>query len=327
MPKTALITGGTGLLGREVVKAFKRAGWMAIGTGLTRANPPDILMLDLLQEEDIEKVLSDAKPDVVVHCAANRFPDQCTKDPTQARSLNATSTSHLAAHCHAKNVLLIYISTDYVFSGAPGEAPYRPSSPPSPTNVYGQTKREGEETVLQQAPYAGGKGLAVVLRVPILYGHIGDEDPSAGAVNVLVKQIWKSQYGQKIKMDHYAQRYPTATEDVARICVDVSKLYLEKQRVDQAEHLPRILHFSAEERMTKWEMCEVLAEILGLPLGGVEAWDPSRDDVEKSERGEEVTVRPYDCHLDTGVLKELEVDVTAMSFKDWWKRELLGNKR
>jgi len=259
--------------------------------------------------------------------AANRFPDQCSKDPTQARSLNATSTSHLAAHCHAKNILLIYISTDYVFSGAPAEASYQPSSSPSPTNVYGQTKREGEEAVLQQAPYADNKGLGVVLRVPILYGHVGDEDPSAGAVNVLVKQIWKSQYGQKIKMDHYAQRYPTATEDVARICVDVSKLYLEKQSAGQAENMPRILHFSAEERMTKWEMCEVLAEILGLPLEGMEAWDPSKEDVEKKERREEVTVRPYDCHLDTSVLKELGVDVTAMSFKDWWKRELLGNKR
>ncbi|KAK3080795.1 hypothetical protein LTS18_013029, partial [Coniosporium uncinatum] len=71
----------------------------------------------------------------------------------------------------------------------------------------------------------------------------------------------------------------------------------------------------------------VLAEILGLPLEGMKAWDPSKEDAEKSERGEEVTVRPYDCHLDTSVLKELGVDVTAMSFKEWWKRELLGNKR
>jgi len=166
-----------------------------------------------------------------------------------------------------------------------------------------------------------------VLRVPILYGHVGDEDPSAGAVNVLVKQIWKSQYGAKIEMDHYAQRYPTATEDVARVCVEVSELYMEKRKAGQAERLPRILHFSAEERMTKWEMCEVLAEILGLPLQGMEARDASREVEEKKEMGGEATVRPYDCHLDTGVLKHLGVDVTTMNFKDWWKRELLGNKR
>ncbi|KAF1986518.1 NAD(P)-binding protein [Aulographum hederae CBS 113979] len=321
MTQTALITGGTGLLGRDVVKEFKRRGWNVVGTGLSRADPPSIVKLDLLNSEEIENTLDDVKPDVVVHCAANRSPDSCTSNPDLARSLNATSTSHIARLCHARSILLLYISTDYVFSGRKGEAPYKPDSATSPPNVYGATKLEGEQEVLKEAPAAEGRGLGVVLRVPVLYGSVsGDDDPSVGAVNVLVPAVWKAQE-QTVKTDHYAVRYPTATEDVARVCFDVSTLYLQKLEEGKAKELPTILQFSAEQKMTKYEMCEVLGEILGLPTDGLERHDPSLKD--KEGQG---TARPYDCHLDTGVLKELGISLQTVDFAAWWRRELRATR-
>jgi len=59
--KTALITGATGLLGRQVVKAFQRKGWDVVGTGFTRASPPTILKLDLGSEAEVAKVLGEVK--------------------------------------------------------------------------------------------------------------------------------------------------------------------------------------------------------------------------------------------------------------------------
>ena len=56
MAKTALITGASGLLGRKVLQAFERAGWNAVGTGLSRAAPP-ILKVDLLDQIAIESTL------------------------------------------------------------------------------------------------------------------------------------------------------------------------------------------------------------------------------------------------------------------------------
>lgn len=61
MSKTALVTGATGLLGRQVVKAFEEADWKVVGTGWTRANPPSILKVDLQDEAEIKRVLDEVK--------------------------------------------------------------------------------------------------------------------------------------------------------------------------------------------------------------------------------------------------------------------------
>lgn len=149
--------------------------------------------------------------------AANRFPDKVDKDPEGTRALNVLATRSLAKLCAERTVLLIYISTDYVFSGKEGEAPYEADAPTGPTNLYGQTKLDGEHAVLEEYEAAGKEGLGLVLRVPVLYGSA--EMPSESAVNVLMDVVWKAQEdGPKIKMDHWAQRYPTNTEDVGRVC-------------------------------------------------------------------------------------------------------------
>ena len=61
------------------------------------------------------------------------------------------------------------------------------------------------------------KGWGVVLRVPVLYGEA--ESPAESAVNVLMDSVWKAQEKDAaVKMDHWALRYPTNTEDVGRVC-------------------------------------------------------------------------------------------------------------
>jgi S-adenosylmethionine synthetase len=61
MPKSVLVTGATGLLGRQVVIAFQREGWTVTGTGYTRAKPPSILKVDLGSQPEITKVLDEVK--------------------------------------------------------------------------------------------------------------------------------------------------------------------------------------------------------------------------------------------------------------------------
>jgi len=156
------------------------------------------------------------RPQVVVHCAANRFPDKVDKDPEGTRLINIEASRSLASLCATRGIFLIYISTDYVFAGRPGDAPYEADAATGPTNLYGQTKLDGEDAILGAFKAAGKEGLGVVLRVPVLYGPADKNAESA--VNVLMDAVLKAQGGAKVSMDHWALRYPTNTEDVARVC-------------------------------------------------------------------------------------------------------------
>ncbi|ROT39225.1 RmlD substrate binding domain-containing protein [Sodiomyces alkalinus F11] len=309
--RTALITGSTGLLGRQVVKAFEFRGWNVKGTGYSRADGVSILKVDLGKASEVEKVLDETKPQVVVHCAAQRFPDKVDKDPEASKALNVEATRSLAKLCAARDILLIYISTDYVFSGKPGEAPYETDATPGPTNLYGQTKLDGELAVFHEYKQANKEGLGIALRVPVLYGKA--EMPAESAVNVLMDTVWKAQEADgKMKMDHWAIRYPTNTEDVGRVCHDVANKYLDS--TDKSS-LPRILQFSSEDSMTKYEICRTFADIMGLSMDRIVANSEGNDPNASVQR-------PYDCHLSTKALKDLGIDVSTNDFVGWWRREV-----
>lgn len=109
----------------------------------------------------------------------------------------------LAQETKSRGIFLVYISTDYVFNGKPGAAPYDADHPPSPPNFYGETKLAGEQAVLGASP----DGRAVVLRVPVLYGEV--EENKESAVNVLMDVVWNKGQKESVEMDHWSIRYPT----------------------------------------------------------------------------------------------------------------------
>ncbi|ETI24726.1 dTDP-4-dehydrorhamnose reductase [Cladophialophora carrionii CBS 160.54] len=301
---SALITGASGFLGRQVLKTLSDSGWEATGTGFSRASGP-IRKVDIQDAEAVTQLFDQVKPQVVVHCAADRQPDSCTKNPEAARKLNVTATELLASRAAAHGAFLIYISTDYVFPGVQGQAPYKTTDRPDPPNVYGQTKLDGETAVLKH------ESGTVVLRVPVLYGPTEPKENNAeSAVNVLMDSLWKSQK-EKVKMDDWAIRYPTNIEDVARVCLDIAKLYTSSSH---PERLPRVLQFSSEDRMTKYEIVQKFAEIMGLPIDGIVA------DKDGGKPGPDGTLRPYDCHLDTSELQALGIDIGTVDFVAWWRR-------
>ena len=239
--------------------------------------------------------------------AANRFPDKCDADPDAARALNVDATKTLACATSSRNILLIYISTDYVFSGKPGEAPYEADSPTHPANHYGQTKRDGEMAVLEETRKTR---LGVILRVPVLYGHA--EESQESAVNALLDAVWKVQEkGVTVQMDDWAQRYPTNTEDVGRVCQDIATYYLQVGDLRSRAELPSVLQFSSPDRFTKYEICQLFAEILGLPLDGILANKTGNDP-------KAITQRPYDTHLSSKLLEDLGIQTWTQDFKAWW---------
>ncbi|CAI4213842.1 unnamed protein product [Parascedosporium putredinis] len=315
MTQTAFVTGATGLLGRQIVKRFQDPGrdWTVKGSGLSRADGATVLRVDLGKEAEVEASLDSVKPQVVVHSAANRFPDKVDKDPEGTRALNIAATRTLARLCAARSILLIYISTDYVFAGREGEAPTRPTPCPRPRTCTGDEAR-GEKAALEEFKAAGKQGWGVVLRVPVLYGAA--EVPEESAVNVLLNAVWAGQQGKQTKMDNWSVRYPTNTEDVARVVADVATKYL---ATEDKSALPRILQFSSEERTTKYQICELFARIMGLPTDNIVRADEGNDPNASVQR-------PYDCHLSTKALKDLGIKVDAVPFEEWWRSELRFRK-
>lgn len=151
-------------------------------------------------------------------------------------------------------------------------------------------------------------GLGVIFRVPVLYGPT-QEGNKESAVNTLVDSVQKAQ-NEKVVMDDWSIRYPTNTEDVARVCVDISEKFA-RASDGERQRMQKILQFSSEDRYTKYEICELLAEVMTLPMGKMEANKEGNDPNAKVQR-------PYDCHLSTKALQELGIGVQTQDFKGWW---------
>ena len=87
-------------------------------------------------------------PDVIVNAAAHTAVDKAESEPELVRLINALAPARLAAEAKLCNAWLIHYSTDYVFDGA-GNLRWLENDATAPLGVYGATKLEGEQLILQ----------------------------------------------------------------------------------------------------------------------------------------------------------------------------------
>jgi len=277
-----LVTGATGLLGRQVLRACRSVpGWDVVGTAFRRV-VPGLERVDLSHPAAARDLLDRFVPDIIIHAAAERRPDVSEKDPEGTQRLNVGATATLAHWAAARGAFVIYISSDYVFDGT--TPPYAPDSPTCPVNAYGRSKLDGERAV-----FAAGAE-AVSLRVPILYGEV--EELGESPVTVIAKNMLNAAPGERLAMEHWATRYPTHTADVALVL----RQMIERRLADS--NFKGIFHWSGDEPMTKYEMALVFAPLLG--------FDPARL-VPDARPPSDGAPRPKDCHLDSSALERLGI--------------------
>ncbi|GAA5939407.1 hypothetical protein JCM1841_006614 [Sporobolomyces salmonicolor] len=299
-----LVTGASGLLGRAVFSEARSAGHDVRGTALTRACG-DLVKLDLTDEMAVKALLEQYKPEVVIHCAAERRPDAVEQNPEEAKKLNIGASALLSRLSLAPShpFTLIYISTDYVFDGHAPPSGYEPNDATNPTNLYGESKLSGEKAVLEGL---GKGGKACSLRIPVLYGPASTPDESS--INVLLEITRSAAQGKSVKMDNWATRYPTCVTDIGRVLVDLAAKSL-------TTPLPPVLHFSAQQLFTKYTICQLLAQLHSPPLELGENFISVDAGPQAGE-----TVRPKDCHLSNHAIEELGIDTTTVDFAQWWKQ-------
>ena len=153
-----LVTGAKGMLGRDFCPMLEDAGYEVIET--------DIDNLDITNEIQTIKVISETNPDYVIHCAAYTNVDKAEEDLKTAELINSKGTENIAKACNKSGACLIYISTDYVFDGTKN-TPYMPDDKTNPINNYGLTKLNGEKAVQNNCEKH------YITRTSWLYGHHG----------------------------------------------------------------------------------------------------------------------------------------------------------
>ncbi len=197
-----LVTGVKGQLGFDVIRELNARGHDAIGV--------DIEEMDITDRSSVERVIGNASPDAVIHCAAWTAVD-AAEDPENidaVRKINADGTAYIANAVKMIDAKMIYISTDYVFSGN-GEEPMCPDDQRAPLNIYGQTKYEGElavEAALEKY---------FIVRISWVFGVNGK--------NFIRTMLKLSETHDTLRVVNDQIGLPTYTRDLARLLVDMAE--------------------------------------------------------------------------------------------------------
>jgi dTDP-4-dehydrorhamnose reductase len=140
-----LITGAGGMLGRDLQTAARTAAHDTIA--LSRAE------LDITDSGAVRAAVAEARPDVVIGCAAWTDVDGAESERERAHAVNGAGAGNVAAAAAASGAWTIHVSTDYVFDGSK-RTPYLESDPVAPLSEYGRSKLAGERAVAEAAPDA-----------------------------------------------------------------------------------------------------------------------------------------------------------------------------
>ncbi|MCK4734179.1 MAG: NAD(P)-dependent oxidoreductase, partial [Methanophagales archaeon] len=160
------ITGGSGLLGSKIAEIALEKRVHGIYAGYCHFKPEfgEPVKIDLAKNTDLA-VIAQIKPDVIIHTAALTNVDGCETNKELAYRINTEGTRRVADIANELGAFLVYVSTDYVFSGDKGM--YKEEDDPNPINYYGYTKLLGEQYC------------SCIVRPCVIYGA----KPASGTVN------------------------------------------------------------------------------------------------------------------------------------------------
>lgn len=266
--KTCIVTGASGLLGREVVPALAKS-WRIVP--LSHRAREGHRAIELRDRDQIVALIRETKPDAVVHLAAYREPDFCEDNPAETKRLNVDSVRAFAEELPA-SAQLLFVSTDYVFDGT--NPPYNETSVRNPISEYGHSKCAAEAIIASRAN-------SIALRVPLLIGA-GPTFAESGFIAQTVETIVSE---KPQNMDDVLIRHPCWTRDVAGA---VAFLLAKKQS--------GTFHLSGPRAGTRYAWTREIAKLLGKSCEHVQ---PSKTVIPRKAG------RPHDCHLDDSKIRAL----------------------
>jgi GDP-4-dehydro-6-deoxy-D-mannose reductase len=168
----ALVTGGTGFVGRYLCAELRGRGTTVVAAGRAHEVGAD-LALDLADLASVQEAIDEARPDVVFHLAAQAFVPQATRDPLDTYETNVLGTARVVEAVRRRapdaRPRLLFVSSGEVYGAPePGDLPLTELAPTRPATAYAASKLAAEAIVLASVRSFGVD--AVVTRA---FNHIG----------------------------------------------------------------------------------------------------------------------------------------------------------
>ena len=220
-----IVTGAAGLIGQYLMRTAARWAPQWEVQALTRAD------LDLTDLPAMTAVFQKLKPNLVIHAAALSRTKDCEQDSHLAHRVNVDATAHLARLCH--DIPFVFLSSGEVFDGRRGW--YQEDDHPAPINVYGKTKAEAEQHVLQNP-------LHTVVRIVLTAGTSQHGDRS------FVEDMCRTaKAGNTVRLYADEFRCPLPAGVIARALWELIQ-----------RDCPGLYHLGGSERLSRWEIGEAV---------------------------------------------------------------------
>ena len=229
-----LLIGASGQLGGDILRNNREHEIIAPGRD----------RLDLGNSAQVESLVRETAPDMVINCAAFHNVPLCEEKPDQAFLINCAGVGRLAAVCRQIDAELVTFSSDYVFGGDEAKrTPYLESDPPWPLQIYGISRAAGEF-----AAYANAPDHAITIRTCGLYGRSGAKSKGGNFVD---NRVADALAGKTLDMACEQVVGPTSTDDLSRAVLEL---------IAHPERKPGIYHLVNEGECTWYDLTKAIFE-------------------------------------------------------------------
>lgn len=203
--------------------------------------------IDITDEQQVREMVFETKADYVVNCAAFTDVNAAEDNPEIAFKVNADAPEYMAKVCKEQDIPFLHISTDYVFGDNKEDGYMEDHSEFNPLNVYGVSKLDGEQRVLQ----TGGKNY--ILRTSWLFGP--------GATNFIEKISKYAKELPVLKVVTDEVGCPTYVKDLSEVII----LAL-KEKID-----PGIYHVCSRDSLSRYEFAQEILRLQEIDTTIIEA--------------------------------------------------------
>lgn len=247
-----LITGSNGLLGQTLSEYCiqRNLDFLATSKGENRnPNIKDVQYrsLDITSIDEIEKIVSDFNPSVIINTAAVTNVDFCETNKELCDKLNIEAVSHLLRVSKENGIHLIHLSTDFVFDGQNG--PYSEDDPTNALSYYGKSKEKSEKLLIE-SDYSNWS----IVRTIIVFGIT----PNMSRSNIVLWAKSALEKGDPLNIVDDQFRAPTYVDDLAIACLDIAKL-----------NKKGIFHISGPETFSILELVKRVGRFYGLSTDSI----------------------------------------------------------